>query len=162
MNYRRLSILVATSLLGLAAPAGAAKVGEMATGSTYHLLNGQVLNGQDLRGMVVVLNFWGQDCRSCDEQLKALDYYYRQRRDLGMVVMAASSDRIYDADLRAALKGYRIHGVTSVSGELQPLRSIPTTYIIDRTGKIRYAKAGAIGLDKLNELLVPIIRESQP
>ena len=162
MNHRRIGTLIAASLLWLTAPTQAAKVGETATGSTYHLLNGQVLSGQELRGMVVVLNFWGQDCRACDEQLKALDFYYRQRHQLGLVVLVASSDRIYDADLRAALKGYRIFGVRSVSGELQPLRAIPTTYIIDRTGKIRYAKAGAIGLDKLNELLVPIIREPQP
>lgn len=162
MNTSHLGILLAASATAFAAPVGAARVGDMATGSVYRLLNGQQLNGQQLRGMVVVLNYWGQDCRACDEQLKALDYYYRQRHQLGLVVMVASSDRASDSQLRAALKGYRIHGAASVSGDLQPLKAIPTTYVIDRTGRIRYAKAGAIGLETLNEVLVPVMREPQP
>lgn len=161
MRVIALSAAILASAL-LATPVGAAKVGDWATSSVYHLDNGQVLDGKQLRGMVVVLNYWGQDCRACDEQLKALDYYYRQRRSLGLVVMAASSDAGYISELRAALSGYRVHAVDSIVNGPQPLNGIPTTYIIDRTGKIRYAKAGAIGLDELNQLLVPLIREPQP
>jgi cytochrome c biogenesis protein CcmG/thiol:disulfide interchange protein DsbE len=40
--------------------------------------------------------------------------------------------------------------------------ALPTNYIIDRAGVVRYAKAGAFDLDELNTLLVPLLREPAP
>lgn len=34
-----------------------------------------------------------------------------------------------------------------------------TNFIIDRSGKLRYAKAGALDLDALNRLIVPLLNE---
>jgi thiol-disulfide isomerase/thioredoxin len=40
--------------------------------------------------------------------------------------------------------------------------AVPTNFIIDRNGVLRYAKAGALTLDDLNTLLVPLLREPEP
>jgi cytochrome c biogenesis protein CcmG/thiol:disulfide interchange protein DsbE len=39
---------------------------------------------------------------------------------------------------------------------------VPTNYIIDRAGRIRYAKAAAFDLDALNKELVPLLAEPVP
>src|SRR2546426_5770916 len=42
------------------------------------------------------------------------------------------------------------------------LSGVPTNYIIDRSGHVRYAKAAAFDLDSLNAELVPLLREPAP
>jgi hypothetical protein len=42
------------------------------------------------------------------------------------------------------------------------LKGVPTNYIIDRNGILRYAKADAFDLDKLNEVLIPLLQEPAP
>jgi hypothetical protein len=39
------------------------------------------------------------------------------------------------------------------------VRALPTSYIIDRDGILRYAKAGELMLDDLNQLLTPLLRQ---
>ena len=36
---------------------------------------------------------------------------------------------------------------------------VPTNYVIDRSGILRYAKSGSFDLDDLNQLLVPLMQE---
>jgi hypothetical protein len=39
---------------------------------------------------------------------------------------------------------------------------LPTNYIIDRGGILRYAKAAAFDLDSLNDVLIPLLQQSKP
>ena len=48
------------------------------------------------------------------------------------------------------------------SGPYGDLGAIPTNYVIDRAGVVRYAKAKAFTLDELNALLIPLLREPIP
>ena len=47
-------------------------------------------------------------------------------------------------------------------GEYGPMKAVPTNFIIDRGGVLRYAKAGALTLDDLNTLLPPLLNEAGP
>jgi hypothetical protein len=38
--------------------------------------------------------------------------------------------------------------------------AVPTNYVIDRQGVLRYAQAGAFDLDSLNSVLTPLLRET--
>jgi|GEM_PF-4652853 len=55
-----------------------------------------------------------------------------------------------------------IPAVRTINGPYKDVRSIPTNYVIDRAGRVRYAAAGALGRDTLNELLVPLLNEPAP
>jgi hypothetical protein len=39
---------------------------------------------------------------------------------------------------------------------------VPTNYVIDRAGILRYAKAAAFNLEALNDVLIPLLQESAP
>jgi len=39
---------------------------------------------------------------------------------------------------------------------------VPTNYVIDRAGVVRYAKAGAFEIDELEKVIVPLLREEAP
>ena len=42
------------------------------------------------------------------------------------------------------------------------MTGVPTNYIIERWGHVRYAKAGAFDLVALNQILVPLLKEPAP
>ncbi len=42
------------------------------------------------------------------------------------------------------------------------INAVPTNIIIDRAGRVRYAKAAAFDLDDLNANLIPLLNEPAP
>jgi cytochrome c biogenesis protein CcmG, thiol:disulfide interchange protein DsbE len=158
------NMLAAASLL-LVADSGAAMspgIGEVVSDATFTTAYGQTLKIGDLRGEVVVLTYWTTDCEPCTDQLKTLDYYYRQRASVGLRVLAISADEMSNRELRHAFAGRRVHPLSDIRGPFEPLGALPTTYVIDRNGQVRYAASGALGIEELNRILMPLIRQPQP
>ena len=70
------------------------------------------------------------------------------------------SPSVYLIPLFAALaipSAKRIHG-----GPFADVDGLPTNYVIDRSGVLRYAKSGAFQLDDLNSILVPLMKDPAP
>jgi cytochrome c biogenesis protein CcmG/thiol:disulfide interchange protein DsbE len=158
------NILVAASLLLVASPAAAVRagVGDVVTDATFITAYGQKLSFRELRGDVVVLTYWMSKCSACNDQVRTLDLYYRQRQNVGLKVMAISTDTMGDRQLRNELKDMLVHPIRSVRGPFELLEDFPTTYVIDRYGQIRYVTEKQMDIDKLNEILVPLLRQPQP
>jgi peroxiredoxin len=152
------AVLMATS----AAPATAAvvKVGERAPDFELTLMDGTKVRSTDLRGRVVILNFWATWCGPCKAELPLLDNYYRLRKDNGLRVFAvATEDSVPAYRLKPLFTAMAIPSARRVKGPFAVMGALPTNYIIDRAGIVRYAKPGAFDLDDLNGLLVPMLRE---
>ncbi len=49
-----------------------------------------------------------------------------------------------------------------LKGKFEVMKGVPTNYIIDRNGIVRYAEAGALTIEDLNEHVVPLLREPFP
>ncbi len=145
-----------------AAPATAAvvKVGERAPDFELTLMDGTKVRSTDLRGRVVILNFWATWCGPCKAELPLLDNYYRLRKDNGLRVFAvATEDSVPAYRLKPLFTAMAIPSARRVKGPFAVMGALPTNYIIDRAGIVRYAKPGAFDLDDLNGLLVPMLRE---
>ncbi len=162
MILRSFLAAASLSLAASAATAVSPGVGQSVADATFTTAYGQSLSIGDLRGEVVVLTYWASDCDPCTEQVKALDYYSGQRSDVGLRVLAISVDKMANRELRRAFKGKRVHALTNMRGPFTPLGGFPTTYVIDRTGQVRYASSGPLDIEELNRILVPLIREPQP
>jgi hypothetical protein len=48
------------------------------------------------------------------------------------------------------------------SSQFDDQDGLPTNYVIDKAGILRYAKAGAFDIDKLNDVIVPLVNEPAP
>jgi len=166
-----LSRLAALALLplamnGAAAPAReAAKekvaVGQPAPPFKLRLIKGGEIKLEELRGQVVVLNFWATWCVPCRKELPTLDRYYELRKDSGLRVYAVTTeDSVPAYQLKKLFAVMHIEPVRSIKGPYDVLdNGVPTNIVIDRNGVVRYAKAGAFTLDSLNELLIPLLNE---
>ena len=159
----RLPAVVLT--LAIAAPAVAATptVGQMAPNAQVETVAHAKFDLASLRGQVVVINFWATWCVPCRKELPLLDGYYRVQKDHGLVVLAATTeDSVPEYQLRKLFAAMAIMPVHRLKGPYAPLHAVPTNFVIDRAGVLRYAKAGAFGIDELNDILVPLLNEAPP
>lgn len=157
--------LVVLALMVTPATAQAARpaVGQAAPNAQFVTIRGDQFDLASLRGKVVVINFWATWCGPCREELPLLDGYFRAQKDHGLVVLAATTeDSVPEFQMRKLFAAMAITPLHRLKGPYQPLAGVPTNYVIDRAGVVRYAEAGAFTLDGLNALLVPLLREPAP
>ena len=64
--------------------------------------------------------------------------------------------------MKALFAALAITPAKAIKGITHARPAVPTNYIIDRRGIVRYAKAGAMDLDDLNRELIPLLREPVP
>ena len=100
----------------------------------------------DFRGQVVLLNFWTTSCRQCDGEIPWFMEFQQTYRD-HLVVLGVSLDKDGWASARPYLEAKRMNYRVMVGGEdvvsqYGRLRSIPTTLIIDRWGRIAVTHVG--------------------
>jgi peroxiredoxin len=161
--------LACAMLFNLASPVQAGKfsdpkIGQIAPDATLYLVKGGKVKLSDLRGQVVVINFWATWCVPCRQELPTLDAYYRAQRKHGLRVFSATTESsVPQYTLRALFDVLAIEPVRHLRGPYGPIDdAVPTNFIIDRAGRVRYARAGAFDLDDLNRELVPLLKEPAP
>lgn len=133
-------------LLGVAAPAAALKDGEMAPEIVQNDLDGKPFKLSALRGKVVLVDFWASWCKPCRAELPALDELHRTYRARGFEVVGVSLDRD-PASARSFLRdrpvGFRnVHDQGAKIADGYRPTAMPSSYLIDRSGRVRYVHAG--------------------
>ena len=152
-------------LVGAVSPAAATPpvVGQMAPDFELTLVDGTKVHLSDLRGQVVVLNFWATWCVPCRHELPLMDSAYRIWQPRGIRMFAATTqDSLSLYDLRRVFGLMAISPVRHIHGPYAPMEGVPTNFVIDRAGRLRYARAAAFDLDTLNAVIVPLLREPAP
>lgn len=101
-------------------------------------INGRYVSITSLRGKVIVLNFWATWCPPCKKEIPGLDRLYGDYRSQGLEVVAVSTDsseRGIKEFLKETPLSYRIlrDGDGKIS-RLYGVYSLPTTFIVDRSG----------------------------
>jgi peroxiredoxin len=164
MRNFRLGCLVAGALLALAAAGHATpKVGQTAPDFTVTTFGGRTVTSADLKGDVVILNFWATWCGPCRKELPLLEAAFRAYGKYGFQVLAvATEDSLPESRLRPVAAQLTIPFVKRLKGPYRQLDAVPTNYIIDRSGKLIYAKAGAFDMDSFNAIIVPLLNEPLP
>jgi cytochrome c biogenesis protein CcmG/thiol:disulfide interchange protein DsbE len=151
--------LVAATLIGAKAP----KIGEVAPPFELTMIDGSKVSSEQLRGQVVVLNFWATWCGPCKRELPLLDTYYEMQKSHGLKVYAiATEDSLQPFQMKKLFAAMHLQPARKIKGPYTPMEGVPTNFIIDRAGRVRYAKANAFDLDDLNTLLVPLLKEPAP
>ena len=112
-------------------------------------LNGKKIDVASYRGRVLLLDVWASWCGPCKQELPMLDAMARRLKAQGIDVLAVSVDQ-ERANVDKFLKGHGKWALTiahdpggAIAERLQPDK-MPTSYVIDRSGIVRYVNAGFV------------------
>ncbi|NWF74485.1 MAG: TlpA family protein disulfide reductase [Nitrospirae bacterium] len=124
------------------------KLGEPAPNFQLRDLNGHLITLSDLRGKVVLLNFWATWCGPCRVEMPAMEQLYRMFQRKDFEILAVSTDAQGAAITRPFQQENRLtfpilHDPDYRVGLTYGARSLPMTFLIDRQGIIRHQVFGA-------------------
>ncbi len=110
-------------------------------------LRGERISSADLRGKVVLVNFWATWCVPCRIEMPGFQSVYEKKKAEGFALVGVSTDRGGSAAVQAYLAEHHISypvamddaGIAEAFGGVYML---PSSFLIDRRGRIRYQVKG--------------------
>ena len=121
----------------------------------------------DLRGQVVVVNFWATWCPPCIAEMPAIQRMYDALRDHGLAVLAVNAGQSAEAirrfvtDFEPTLTFPLLRDADGDAFAQWGVRGLPQTFVVDGAGRLAYRAEGARRMDsphimgRLRALLVP-------
>lgn len=114
------------------------------------------------RGRVVLLNYWATWCPPCQAEAPALVRIARDYRGKGLDVAGVSVDQDAMNSVPPFVAEYRVPYPVLLSGPPAPggpVRALPTTFLIDRQGRVADVTVGALDEPSLRRALERLLRE---
>lgn len=104
-------------------------------------LKGHTLRLKDLRGRVVLLNFFATWCAPCRQEVPDLERLYKRFNDQGLEIVGISLDMEGASVLNPFVQYYGITypvvlGTREVVVDYGGITGIPTSFLIDRDGRV--------------------------
>ena len=136
------SLAAAAACLAPAAARAAAGAATPAPDFELPLRSGGTVRLGDLRGQVVMLNFWASWCAPFRQEFPILDEMYRKYRPMGFTLLGVnveSETRDAERFLAAMPVSFPVafDRENSVSGQYS-VSAMPTTLLVDRKGNVRW------------------------
>ena len=115
-------------------------------------LEGDKVNLSDYRGKVVFINFWATWCGPCRHEVPAFIELQKEYGEDKLAILGISLDQGDLSVVPAFAAEYGInyevlYATPEVVGMYGGIRSIPTTFIVDRDGNLRDGRVGFPGKD---------------
>jgi peroxiredoxin len=157
-----IAVIALISLLAMTVGCGDRRVGKPAQDFTVTDLEGNEITLSGYRGNVVLLDFWATWCLPCIAEVPNVKRVYSTYKDDGFIVIGISLD-----DNRAALEAFvRREGIewpqvfeqgqAAKVSALYRVNMIPTMFLVDREGILRYTDAYGERLEPYVKNLVSI------
>jgi thiol-disulfide isomerase/thioredoxin len=146
--------------------ARSSRVHEAPAAFALHLADGRTVTSAQLRGRVVVLDFWATWCVPCQVEMPVIQRAYEKRKDAAAFfavdgVMTDNPGDAGDTAERAAAffrrGGYTIPLAWDGGAVLEKgfaLHGFPTLLILDKSGAVRMRHTGYLGAEDLEQTLV--------
>jgi cytochrome c-type biogenesis protein CcmF len=140
--------------------AGQSLVGQEAPEFSFAPLDGSMLTLSDLRGRVVVVNFWATWCPSCVDELPELQAVWEeyQQQDVLLVGIAVQEDL---AEVQQAVSQFRLTYPVGLGEETlvtaYGIPVIPTTVLVDQEGVVASVGVGPMTAEDLGKELDRIL-----
>lgn len=147
MLKKILAMLFISVLLPALASAGL--VNKKAPEFTLSGLDGKAVSLGEYKGRVVFLDFWASWCPPCKKEMPEINRLAEKFKDSDMAVVAVSVDKKKEhaGSFMSTIPGLSkkltvLHDPESTVVSLYMAQAMPTSYIIDRAGVIRFVHFG--------------------
>jgi cytochrome c biogenesis protein CcmG/thiol:disulfide interchange protein DsbE len=166
-------LLVIVALGLRRAQQGTVQPGQAIDNFTLPLFSGYELDGKseiqltDLRGKVVVINFWASWCKPCEQEAAELQQAWTEYEPTGQVVFLGADYVDTEPEARVYLKKF---GITYPNGpdlatrisQYFRIKGVPETYFIDQEGVLKHVRVGPFtSIDQIRAQIDPLLKQGE-
>ena len=126
----------------------------------FDLTTHSEVHSEDLRGKVVVLNFWATWCPTCVKELKPYSHaaeYFKNNPNVKFVAINAGGEGDTEEKIKYFLskKSYTFVAAIDIDASYEfNVEALPSLVIIDKEGKLRVSHSGYSPAENLEEYLI--------
>jgi len=126
-------------------------------------LQGEQVALSDYLGKVVLVNNWATWCPPCRAEMPALNDYFQKHKDQGFTLIAIEAGDPAQ-DVQQFIDAYHLtfHIWLDPNGDaLSAFHNgdLPSSYVIDKSGTVRFAWVGETGTDMLEDYITPMLEQ---
>jgi cytochrome c biogenesis protein CcmG/thiol:disulfide interchange protein DsbE len=126
-------------------------------------LDGNATSLEDYQGQVILINNWATWCPPCRAEMPELEAYYQAHQDDGFTLIGINAAEPAEA-VEAFVRKNSISFPMWLDPTSQALSAfqnngLPSSYVLDRSAKVRLAWTGAINTNTLEEYVTPLLEE---
>ena len=127
-------------------------------------IKGETESLVDYRDNVVLVNNWATWCPPCKAEMPTLVAYHNEHTANGFSVIAVEAGEALDVVI-PFVESFEMNFPVWLDPDGKALNAfrngtLPNSYVIDRTGTVRYAWTGEISMAMLEKYVTPLIAES--
>lgn len=114
--------------------------------------DGKVVSSADLKGKIVVVDFWGTWCGPCRKVIPHWIDMHRKYADRGLVIVGIAREHVEPEDAKTLVKNFVteagipyicVMGDDQTEAQVPNFTGYPTVLILDQSGRVRFRSLGA-------------------
>jgi len=138
--------LLLSAVLCFTTASTAATLQSPAPDFTLKSRSGENLKLSELRGEVVMVNFWASWCGPCRQEMPLLDHLYKRYSPMGFTILGVNVEE-NSADAEKVLEEIPVSfpilfDSRNQVSKVYDINAMPSTFLVDRDGKLRYLHKG--------------------
>lgn len=162
-TLRLLFALAAVAIASVANIRAEAVPGKPAPAWKLKDLDGKLVSSEQFKGKVLVIDFWATWCGPCRVEIPGYVELQKKYGKDGLVIIGVSLDEKGPAVVKAFAQKFGVNYQMLMADEevvaaFGGIDAIPTTFIVDRSGKIQDRKVGAASLADYEKRLVAFLK----
>ena len=135
----------------------------MAPEFTLTSFDGETVTLSELRGQVVIINFWASWCPPCREEAAYLEATWRKYKDRGVVFIGVDYVDTENEAL-AYIEEFDItyfngHDIGTRISQAYRMAGVPETYFVAKNGELRGIKIGPLVMPELDQRIEELLAE---
>ncbi|HEY9122564.1 MAG TPA: TlpA disulfide reductase family protein [Brevefilum sp.] len=124
-------------------------------------LEGETVHLRDLRGEVVLVNYWASWCSPCRDEMPILEDFYKAHRGEGFTLLSINvSESAEDAAEYIKANGFSFPVWSDPTGDTMialGINGLPASLLLDEKGSLMRVWFGPLTQEMLDETVLPLL-----